>query len=171
MESIHTHASGIGGMLERAVQVTRKITSFYIMLLLIGMGLMLGMNIVLRYFFGHSFPWADLLGRYAYIHIVLLGTAISYIEGSHAQIVVLYERVTGKTRIRFDVIHYAVMLFLCLVLTVVGCKHVVTTWAVHPPILAGVPLGAVYLAVPLSALVIILYLLQLIVALKYRRGF
>ena len=123
------------------------------------------------YVFSHPIPWANLLGRYAYIHIVLFGTAISYIEGSHAQVEVLYERVSGKTRIVFDVVHYAVMLFLCLVLTVVGFEHVFSTWSVHPPILACVPMGAVYLAVPLFALVTILYLLQLIVALKGRRGF
>ncbi len=158
-------------MLERSVQMVRKITSAYIMLLLIGMGIMLGMNIILRYFFSHSLPWANLLGRYAYIHIVLFGTAISYIEGNHAQIEVLYERVSGKTRILFDIIHYAVMLVLCLVLTVVGFQHVLSTWAEHPPILASVPMGAVYLAVPLFALVTMLYLLQLIVALKDRRGF
>lgn len=166
MENIET---GTGGVLARAVKAIQRITSVYISVLLVGMGLLLGMNIILRYFFQHPIPWANILGRYAYIHIVLFGTAISYIEGGHAQIDVVYQRVSGRTRLIFDVIHYLVMLFLCLVLTVVGFRHVVSAWHVHPPIMAAIPMGAVYLAVPLFAVVTILYLFQLIAGLKGRK--
>lgn len=170
MENIETRENGTGGVLDRTVKAIQRITSVYISVLLVGMGLLLGMNIILRYFFQHPIPWANILGRYAYIHIVLFGTAISYIEGSHAQIDVLYQRVSGRTRFVFDIIHYLVMLFLCLVLTVVGFRHVVSAWDVHPPIMAAIPMGAVYLAVPLFALVCILYLFQLTAGLKGRKG-
>lgn len=164
------HGNGTSGLLHRTVQILKNVFSVYIAVLLVGMGLLLGVNIILRFGFDYSISWSNLLGRYAYIHVVLFGTAISYLEGTHAQIDVLYERVSAKTRVIFDVIHYAVMLFLCLVWTVVGFEHVVSSWSVHPPILPMIPMGLVYLAVPLFAIVTILYIFELVLQLKDRKG-
>lgn len=148
------------------VHIVKTITSAYMTVLFIGMGLVLAASIVLRFFFDQPIVWANTVTRYAYIHIVLLGTAISYIEGSHAQIDVLFQRAPEKIKLAFNLIHYSTMLFLCGVLTIVGGQHVVNMWNVHSPILADFPVGAVYLAVPVSAVIMILYISWQIISLK-----
>lgn len=156
------------GLPEKIVQVTKYISCAYMSVLLIGMGCILAASIVLR-FFDQPITWSNTITRYAYIHIVLIGAAISYIEGSHAQIEVFYERASDTMKMVFDLIHYAVMLFLCLVLTIMGIKHVITMWHVHSPILVHFPLGVVYLAVPLSAIIMMIFILKQLARLKDRR--
>lgn len=169
MEDIELKTHTTAGVLARTVGVVRAVTCTYMSVLLIGMGLVLGVSIILRFFFDQPVAWSNTITRYAYIHIVLLGAAVSYIEGSHAQIDVLYQWVPRKVKICFDLIHYGVMLFLCSVLVVMGAKHVVGMWHVHSPILVGFPLGVVYLAVPLCAVVMMIYIFQLLAGLKGRK--
>jgi TRAP-type C4-dicarboxylate transport system permease small subunit len=157
------------GILDRLVRITQSVICGFLTILLIAMALILGASIVMRFFLDQPIVWSNTITRYAYIYIVLLGTAISYIEGSHAQIEVLYERVPQKIKIVFDLLHYGVMIFLCLVLTIMGTKHVMTMWHVNSPILAGFPLGAVYLAVPLCAIVMMIYIFQQLAGLKDRK--
>ena len=66
------------------------------------MGLVLAANISLRFLFEYPISWSNVISRYAYIYIVLLGTAISYIEGSHARIDFIYEAAPPKLRVFFD---------------------------------------------------------------------
>lgn len=157
------------GILARVVHLTKLATCAYLSILFIGMAIILGGSIALRYFFDYPISWSNVITRYAYIHIVLLGAAVSYIEGGHAQIETFYERSSRKTRIVFDFIHYGVMTILCLVLTVMGTKQAAAMWDVHPPILAGFPLGAVYLAVPGCAVIMMLHILRLILTRKNRK--
>lgn len=169
MEDIELKKEKPAGFLDQVVWVTKFITCAYLSVLLVGMALVLGVSILLRFFFDQPVAWSNTITRYAYIHIVLLGAAVSYIEGSHAKIDVIYQRVPEKMKIVFDLVHYGVMLFLCLVLTIMGAKHVVTMWQVHSPILVGFPLGVVYLAVPMCAVVMMLYIFQQLAGIKDRK--
>jgi TRAP-type C4-dicarboxylate transport system permease small subunit len=136
--------------------------------IMLGMGLVLGANIVLRYVFESPIAWSNVVTRYAYIYIVLLGTAVSYIEGSHAQIDFVYESVSKRTRAFFDLFHYLAMLFMCGLLIVYGIKHVATMWPVHSPAVSFLSMGVVYLSVPLSAALMVIFLLKKILELKFR---
>ena len=136
--------------------------------ILLGMGLILGANIVLRYFFESPIAWSNVVTRYAYIYIVLLGTAISYIEGSHAQIDFVYNSVSQRKKAFFDLLHYLSMMFLCAVLIFFGIKHVMTMWPVHSPVVKSLSMGVVYLSVPISAAVMAVFLFKKILELKFR---
>ena len=157
------------GLPEKIVRATKRISCVYMSVLLIVMGCILAASIILRFFFDQPIAWSNTITRYAYIHIVLIGAAVSYMEGSHAQIEVVYERASDKMKLIFDLVHYAVMLFLCGVLTIMGAKHVVTMWHVNSPILVNFPLGIVYLAVPLCAIIMMIYILQQLTRLKDRK--
>lgn len=170
MEISKYNSEESNGILENVVQLAKKIANAYMLLLFIGMGLILGLNIVLRYAFHAPISWSSVVSRYAYIHIVLLGTAVSYLEGGHAQIDMIYERVSAKTRVIFDLLHYGVMLFLCAILTVYGYEHVVSMWQVHPPIIPWLSMGVVYLVVPAFAIIMVLYIFQQLAAMKRRKS-
>ncbi|WP_419175836.1 TRAP transporter small permease [Desulfosediminicola sp.] len=169
MEDIEVKPHTTAGVMAQTVRVTKVVTCTYISVLLVGMGLVLGASIILRFFFDQPVAWSNTITRYAYIHIVLLGAAVSYMEGSHAQIDVIYQRVPRKMQLGFDLVHNGVMLFLCSVLTVMGAKHVVNMWQVHSPIITGFPVGVVYLAVPLCAVVMVIFIFQRLVDLKDRK--
>ena len=169
MQESRVQSDPPAGVPEKIVGVIKTISCAYMSVLFIGMGIILAASIVLRFFFDQPITWSNTITRYAYIHIVLIGAAISYTEGSHAQIEVFYQRASSKMKIVFDLIHYAAMLCLCLVLTVMGIKHAITMWHVNSPILAHFPLGAVYMAVPISAIIMILFIIQQLIRLKDRK--
>lgn len=146
----------------------KHLSGWFLFMLMSGMGCVLGLNIVTRYIFEWPISWSNSVSRYAYIFVVLLGTAISYMEGSHAKIDALYNIAPKWLRVIFDLFHYLVLMFVCLVLIVIGSHHVGTMWNVKSPYLTFFPIGIVYLSVPLSAAIIFLFLIRKIIAL-FRR--
>ena len=150
--------------------ILKKITggiNVFLFFILTAMGLILGVNIVMRFLFDNPIAWSNVVTRYAYIYIVLLGTAISYIEDSHAQIDFVYAAVPKKVQGVFDTIHYLCMMFLCGILVIFGTKHVITMWPVHSPVVKGLSIGVLYLSVPVSAAVTLFFLIIKMLEVKF----
>ncbi len=139
-----------------------------LLVIMVVMGLVLAANIVLRYWFGKPIFWSNVVSRYAYIYIVFLGTAVSYIEGSHAQIDFVYKAAPGWLRGVYDLLHCLIMMFLGGILIVYGMQHVLTMWPVHSPVLPSLSIGVVYLSVPLSFAVIMVFLAQWLTRIRFR---
>ncbi len=159
---------GVKALLNAILDKLTGVTNGVLLVLMVAMGLILGANIALRFLFEAPISWANVITRYAYIYIVLLGTAISYIEGSHAKIDFIYNGVSKRTRVFFDLFHYLAMVFLCTLLMVFGLKHVITMWHAHSPVLTSLSIGYVYLSVPVSAALILLFLITKICDLDFR---
>lgn len=143
-------------------------TNVALFVIMVAMGLVLGANIAMRFLFENPIAWSNVVSRYAYIYIVLLGTAISYIEGGHAKIDFVYTAAPQKLKVFFDLCHYLVMMFLCIILIVYGLKHVITMWPVHSPVVPSLSIGIVYLSIPICAAIMILFLIQKILEIKFQ---
>jgi TRAP-type C4-dicarboxylate transport system permease small subunit len=133
-------------------------SSAFLFLLLVGLTLIQGANIAMRYFFNQPIYWSNNISRYIYIYIVLIGTAVSYIEGGHAKVEFFYNAVSKKMKVVFDVLQIGIILFLFLVLTIVGTKHAIMMWPVHPPVLEFLSVGMIYLSIPISGVIVIVFL-------------
>lgn len=143
-------------------------TNFLLFVIMVVMGVVLGANIALRFLFETPINWSNAVSRYAYIYIVLLGTAISYIEDGHAKIDVVYTAASPRLRVLFDLCHCLVMIFLCMVLIVYGMQHVMTMWPVHSPVVPFLSIGIVYLSVPVSAAIMIIFLVHKLLEIEIR---
>ena len=151
--------------------VLKKLTwvmNIVLFVVMLTMGLVLGANIVLRYVFESPIRWSNVVTRYAYIYIVFLGTAVSYIEGGHAQIDFVHDMAPKWMKGVFDFLHVACMMFLCVIMTIYGIKHVMTMWGVHSPAVPSLSIGVVYLSVPISAVVIFVFLVTKLITIKIR---
>ncbi len=140
-------------------------SNYFLFVLMVGLILVLGVNIVLRYFFDNPIVWSNTAARYAYIFIVLVGSGVSYIEGGHAQIDFIYDRAHKRLKFIFDLFHCIIMIGICLILIVIGLKHSISMWPVHPPIIPWFSVGIVYLSIPLCAFLILLFLIKKILEL------
>ncbi|MBA7535302.1 hypothetical protein ES705_27555 [subsurface metagenome] len=147
-------------LLDKIMEKIEIVFSGFATILMIGMALILGINIALRFLLHHSIHWSNEVSRYAYIYIVLLGTAVSYKTGSHAKISFIHDAVSKNFKIIFNVLHYAVMLLLSFILIIPGIKHVINMWPVHAPVLTFFPVGIIYISVPLSAGAILLFVIS-----------
>ena len=138
----------------------KAISNAVLIFLLIGLTLLLGVSIVMRFFLGQPISWSNAVARYIYIYIVLIGTAISYMLNGHASIESFHNIMPKKVRMISDFLHYFIMMGLSAMLVVKGLKYAMNMWGVHSPVLSFFPMGLVYLAVPICFAIIFLYLLR-----------
>lgn len=116
-------------------------------------------QVVSRYVLGDPSSWTEELARYLLIWIGLLGGAYAYHVKMHLGLDLLSQRLpAGARRVQVRFIHLAVIFFAAVAL-VGGGVHLI--WLAlelgqHSPAL-GVPMSAVYLSLPISGVMLILY--------------
>ena len=162
---------GSGATLDLILEKIKTISNTFMTILLIGLTLLLGASIAMRYFLGQPIAWSNAVARYVYIYIVMIGSAISYTLEGHAVIESFYSIMPRGVRMVFDLAHYLIVMGLSAMLIVKGVKHTISMWGVHSPVLSFFSMGLVYLAVPISFMIIFLYLLRKTIGLpgEYRK--
>jgi len=157
----HDKKEGSGGaVFDLLLEKVKTISNVLLIILLIGLTLLLGASIVMRYFLGQPISWANAVGRYVYIYIVLIGSAVSYLLEGHATIESFYNLMPRRIKMIFDLAHYLIVMGLSVLLIVKGTKYAMGMWGVHSPVLSFFSMGIVYLSVPISFLIIFLYMLR-----------
>ena len=151
---------GKGVAFDLILEKIKTISNTVLIILLIGLTLLLGVSIFMRFFLGQPISWSNAIARYMYIYIVMIGTAISYMLNGHASIESFYNIMPKRIRLIFDFLHYAIMMGLSAMLVIKGLKYAISMWGVHSPVLSFFPIGLVYLAVPICFGIIFLYLLR-----------
>jgi TRAP-type C4-dicarboxylate transport system permease small subunit len=163
---------GLGGAtFDLILEKIKTISNTFMIILLIGLTLLLGASIAMRYFLGQPISWSNAVARYVYIYIVLIGSAISYMLDGHASIESFYNIMPRGFKMVFDLAHYLIVMGLSVILIVKGTNYAIGIWGVHSPVLSFFSMGIVYLAVPISFLILFLYLLRKTIGLsgEYRR--
>ena len=149
-----------GATFDLILEKIKTISNAFMIILLIGLTLLLGASIAMRYLLGQPISWSNAVARYIYIYIVLIGSAISYMLEGHAVIESFYNIMPRGVKMVFDLAHYLIVMGLSLILIVRGTKYAIGMWGVHSPVLTFFPMGIVYLAVPICFVIIFLYLLR-----------
>lgn len=165
-----TEKCGLRGWVEGVMNKVSSTCGITLMVLMCAMILLLGVNIFLRYCFDSPIAWSNTISRYIYIIIALLGSAIAYTQQGHARIDILYNRVGPNTKKVFDFFHCVIMIALCIIFMVVGSQHAIIMWPVHPPIIPWLPIGSIYLSIPIFSFLIFLYLLKKMISLFSTRS-
>ena len=138
----------------------KTLSNLLLIILLIGLTLLLGASIAMRFFLGQPISWANAIARYIYIYIVLIGSAVSYLLEGHAAIESFYNLMPRHIKMVFDLAHYLIVMGLSVILVAKGSKHVISMWGVNSPVLSFFSMGIVYLSVPICFLIIFLYMLR-----------
>ena len=161
---------GYGATFDRFLEKIKATSNIILIILLLGLTLLLGISIAMRFFLGQPISWSNAVARYIYIYIVMIGTAISYMLDGHASIESFHNIMPSKIRLTFDLAHYIIMMSLSAILVVKGIKYAVSMWGVHSPVLSFFSMGIIYLAVPICFSIIFLYLLRKLIRLpgEYR---
>jgi TRAP-type C4-dicarboxylate transport system permease small subunit len=112
-------------------------------------------NVVSRYFFGISIPWAEEFARYAFIWLVFMGAAVCTKYGRHltidACVVMLPQRLQKMCSLAVEVITAVFMLVLIYFGAILAAS------ATQPTSTLKVPQYVVYLVIPLSAFLTLFY--------------
>ena len=160
-----------GATFDLILEKIKTISNTFMIILLIGLTLLLGASIAMRYFLGQPISWSNAIARYVYIYIVLIGSAVSYMLEGHAVIESFYNIMPRSIKMVFDFAHYLIVMGLSAILIFKGVKYTIKMWGVHSPVLPFFSIGIVYLAVPICFVIIFLYLLRKTIGLpgEYRK--
>ena len=112
-----------------------------------------------RFIVGTPSSFTDELARYLMIWLGILGAAYVSGRNMHVAIDVLPQRAASNVQRRLKLIVYVlIIIFALLAMVVGGSRLVYITYVLgqHSPALQ-IPLAAVYLAIPLSGILIIFY--------------
>lgn len=128
-----------------------------VIVLLAAMATMVFANVVLRYTTGYSILWSEEASRYAMVWLTFVGAGLVLRYGGHIGIDTLQEKLPRHAPLIRGVIFAALLAFF-VVLAVVGTRYAILTWGQTTPVLR-VPIGAIYLAMPVGAALLVAHLL------------
>jgi TRAP-type transport system small permease protein len=135
--------------------------------LLGAMALMVFTNVALRFLTDHSILWVEEGSRYAMIWLTFLGAGLVLRYGGHIGIETLHEKVPRHAPLLRALV-VALLFGFFAFMAWIGARYALLTWGQTTPVME-VPIGAVYLAMPVGFALLILHLLLMARAFVRRR--
>lgn len=151
-------AARVLGALERGLTVTNQAA---LALMMMVMATLVFVNVVSRYVFGDSLNWSEEVARYLMIWITFIGAGLAMREGKHVAIEYVQGLLPRRAQPWFRALIGLVILGFLAVLLVVGIQFSEFAWRQRSPVMQW-PMGAVYLAIPIGALLFALHFLAVI---------
>ncbi|MGE5088803.1 MAG: TRAP transporter small permease [Candidatus Levyibacteriota bacterium] len=128
-----------------------------VVVMLAAMACMVFANVTLRFLTDRSILWVEEASRYTMIWLTLIGAGPVLRYGGHIGIDALQQK-APRHAVAIRAVIFAVLLGFFAVMTVVGLRYAALTWAQTTPVLQ-IPIGAVYLAMPVGFALMIVHLL------------
>ncbi|MCF7974631.1 MAG: TRAP transporter small permease [Phycisphaerae bacterium] len=112
-----------------------------------------------RFIMGDPSSWTEELATFLLIWVALLGSAVALGRGAHLGIDYFVSKLDDKVRIKTELFVFAVVaLFSLLVMVIGGIGLVARTLELNQISVAlKIPMGYVYLAIPISGAFLVLY--------------
>jgi TRAP-type transport system small permease protein len=144
-------------MLATFDRVLIRANRWLVVAILGAMAAMVFVNVALRFLTDHSILWVEELSRYLMIWLTFLGSGLVLRYGAHVGIDTLQDRFPRLApKIRAVIVFLLLVFFATMIW--LGARYVVLTWGQTTPVLQ-IPIGAVYLAVPIGFALMVLHLL------------
>jgi TRAP-type transport system small permease protein len=147
--------------LVRVCDVIEKVLNAVIIVLLMSMTVVIFYQVVLRYAFQSSNIWAEEFARYAFIWVVLLGSASAIRRYQHIRIDFAFNAMPPALQRWVDILNYVLIAGFLVVLTYYGWQISMRT---GNQISAGlhVPMSVMYMSIPISAAIMLLFTAQIV---------
>lgn len=137
--------------------------------ILAAMAVMVFANVALRFLTDHSILWVEEASRYLMIWLTFLGAGIVLRYGGHIGIDTLQERLPGAAPVLRALI-FALLLAFFAAMAWLGARYALLAWDQTTPVLQ-IPIGVVYLAMPIGFGLLIVHLLLMAAPWIGRREF
>jgi len=149
MEGKAVSKKTLGNLLIAIENLILDVCSNVILILLALLVIVIGANVMTRYIFNYTIPWAYELGIYIFIYIVYIGTALGVAQDTHVKIDFLVNKLKNIPRIIVISLNYLILILMSLFMLFYGTKESIAKWENTGPIIKWIPLGVIYFAVAL----------------------
>ena len=143
-------------MLATLDRLLLAVNRWLVILLLAAMAVMVFANVALRFLTDYSILWVEEASRYAMVWLTFVGAGPVLRYGGHIGIDTLQQALPRAAPALRVAIFVLLALFSC-VMVVVGIRYASLTWAQTTPVME-IPVGAVYLAMPVGFGLVLLHL-------------
>lgn len=116
------------------------------------------LQVVLRYVFDSNIYWAEEFARYSMIWIAFLGAAIGIRYGEHTRIDFFINRLSATGKKVMEIVNKIICMIFIGVISYYSITMLGNTMNLLTPSMQ-IPVGIVHLILPLSGIVMIVYLL------------
>lgn len=136
-----------------------KVIAAVLIFIVAAMTTLVTYQVVARYFFGSPSATSEVLSRYAFIWLILIGSAYVFGLREHMAISFVKQKFTEKIQIYVDMfIEFSTAVFALLVMVIGGHSSAVRQmWQMDSAL--QIPMGVIYAAIPISGGLIIFYFL------------
>jgi TRAP-type C4-dicarboxylate transport system permease small subunit len=134
-----------------------RINQIVLGLLAAVMFLLVFTNVITRYVFSYSINWAEELSRYLMVWTAFLGAGLAMREGQHVAIELLHDYLPKPSRAYFKAIIGLLMISFMTILVYLGFQYAFESMEQKSAVLRW-PMGIIYMAVPIGALLFIIHL-------------
>ncbi|WP_162045938.1 TRAP transporter small permease [Vibrio taketomensis] len=136
-----------------------KVIAAVLMFIVAAMTLLVTYQVVVRYFFGSPSAVSEVLSRYAFIWLILIGSAYVFGLREHMSISFIKQKFSEKVQIFLEMfIEFSTAVFALLVMIIGGHSSAMRQmWQMDSAL--QIPMGVIYAAIPISGGLIIFYFL------------
>lgn len=115
-------------------------------------------NVVLRYGFSSGIPFAVEVSRVVLVWVIFMGSVVALAKGAHLGVDSLVVRLPPRARFVCFLVSYGLMLWCCWLLGEGSWSLTLIEWG-NVQALSGIPVGAIYAAGFVAAILMALVLL------------
>ena len=138
-----------------------RLNRWAVIAILAAMAVMVFANVALRFLTDNSILWVEEVSRYLMIWLTFLGAGLVLRYGGHVGIDTLQGALPKHaTAIRLAI--YALLLVFFVTMLWLGVRYSIVAWGQTTPLMQ-IPIGVVYLAIPLGFGLLIVHLLLMTV--------
>jgi len=98
--------------------------------LALGIALVMGANVLLRYAFSYGFIWAQELEWHIFVPICLFGMSYALLHGEHVRVDVVYQYFTERSKHRVEVITSLISMAFCVIVIWLSIPYVYQSWSI-----------------------------------------
>ncbi|MGR6836845.1 TRAP transporter small permease [Syntrophomonas erecta] len=148
--------------IEKIEQVVLRIEEILVTILALVMTVVIFSQVFSRTLMHYSLPWSEELGRYLFIWVSFLGASVALVRGAHLGIDVLLRKFPPRMK---TIVMIATNLLLLVLFGIIFAQgnHLVTATALQKSAALQMPMSWAYLALPLSAALMIFHTLVMLV--------
>lgn len=119
-------AKKLAGGIDAFVNLVGRATSW----LALGLALVMGANVLLRYGFSLGFIWAQELEWHIMVPICLFGMSYALLHGEHVRVDVLFQYFKPRTKHAVDVITALLSMAFCVIVIWLSLPYVNQSWSI-----------------------------------------
>jgi TRAP-type mannitol/chloroaromatic compound transport system permease small subunit len=98
--------------------------------LALGIALVMGANVLLRYAFSYGFIWAQELEWHIFVPICLFGMSYALLHGEHVRVDVVYQYFSERSKLRVELITQLISMAFCIIVIKLSIPYVYQSWSI-----------------------------------------